>query len=208
MVADCQRVALATGHALCVIDRAVNSVALAAAFDAQGLGVLGMLDDNEPAGVERCEATAVATLEEGTRVESGPWQEARTDEPRHVVLVQAAAGKTLGSWGTPQVQDAWEAQEWPGVSRARNARQEPRFTAMIDHGALNTHDGRKKMLGADRQQQRKQAQRDPSLETAHKRVDKQAAALKAQQDQVAASASTGHGQRLEQRRRPVLPLEH
>ena len=37
---------------------------------------------------------------------------------------------------------------------------------------------------------------------------KQAAALKAQQDKVAASASKGHGTRLEQRRRTVLTLEH
>jgi hypothetical protein len=68
IVAYCQRVALATGHSLFVIDRAVNSVALAEAFDEQGLGVLCLLDDNEPAGVERLEATSVETLEEGTRV--------------------------------------------------------------------------------------------------------------------------------------------
>jgi hypothetical protein len=68
LVAYCQRVALATGHSLCVIDRAVNAVALAEAFDAQGVGWLCLLDDNEPAGVESCEATEVATLEDGTRV--------------------------------------------------------------------------------------------------------------------------------------------
>jgi hypothetical protein len=68
MVAYGQRVALATGSALFVIDRAVNSVALAEAFDAQGWGLLCMLDDNEHAGLESFEATAVATLEDGTRV--------------------------------------------------------------------------------------------------------------------------------------------
>jgi hypothetical protein len=66
--AYCQRVALATGTALFVIDRAVNAVALAEAFDAQGLGLLCMLDDNEPAGLESFEATYVETLEDGTRV--------------------------------------------------------------------------------------------------------------------------------------------
>jgi len=110
-------------------------------------------------------------------------------------------------WGTPKVQDALEAQEWPGGYRERNERQEHRFKDMSDHGARNTNDGRKKMLGADRQQQRKQAQLDQSLETAHKRVDKKAAALKAQQDKVAESASKGHGKRLEQRRRTGLTLE-
>ncbi len=207
IVAYCQRVALATGHSLFVIDRAVNSVALAEAFDEQGLGLLCMLDDNEQAGLESFEATYVETLEDGTRVYSGPWKEARTDDPRHFVIVQAAEGKTLVYWGTPKVQDALEAKEWPGVYRERNEIQEHRFKDMIDHGALNTNYGRKKILGADRHQQRKQAQLDQSLETAHKRVDKKAAALKAQQDKVAESASKGHGTRLEQRRRTVLTLE-
>lgn len=207
IVAYCQRVALATGSALFVIDRAVNSVALAAAFDAQGLGFLCMLDDNEHAGLESFEATSVETLEDGTRVSSGPWKEARTDDPRHFVIVQAAEGKTLVYWGTPQMQDAWEVQEWPGVSRERNERQEHRFKDMSDHGALNINYGRKQILGADRHHQRKQAQLAQSLETAHKRVDKKAAALKAQQDKVAESASKGHGKRLEQRRRNLLTLE-
>ena len=57
IVAYCQRVALATGNSLFVIDRAVNSVALAEAFDEQGLGLLCMLDDNEHAGLESFEAT-------------------------------------------------------------------------------------------------------------------------------------------------------
>jgi len=68
LVAYCQRVALATGHSLVVIDRAVNSVALAEALDEQGLGWLCRLADDEPAGVESCDATSVATLEDGTRV--------------------------------------------------------------------------------------------------------------------------------------------
>jgi hypothetical protein len=63
-----QRVALATGTSRFVIDRAVNAVALAEAFDEQGLGVLCMLDDNAHAGLESFEATSVETLEDGTRV--------------------------------------------------------------------------------------------------------------------------------------------
>ena len=115
------------------------------------------------------------------------------------MIVHPAEGKTLVYWGTPQVQDALEAQEWPGVYRERNEIQEHRFKDMIDHGALDINYGRKKILGADRHHQRKQAQLDQSLETAHKRVDKKAEALKAQQDKVAESASKGHGKRLEQR---------
>ena len=207
IVAYCQRVALATGRALFVIDRAVNSVALARAFDDQGLGLLCMLDDNEHEGLESFEATEVALLEDGTRVYSGPWKAARPDDPRHFVLVVPAEGKTLVYWGTPKVEDALEAKEWPRVYRERNERQEHRFKDMIDHGTLNINYGRKKILGADRHHQRKQAQLAQSLETAHKRVDQKAAALKAQQDKVAESASKGHGKRLVQRRRTLLTLE-
>ena len=203
----CQQVAEATGSALFVIDRAVNSVALAEAFDEQGLGLLCMLDDNEHAGVESFEATSVETLEDGTRVSSGPWKEVRTDDPRHVVIVQPAESKTLVYWGTPKVKDALEAKEWPGVYRARNEIQEHRFKDMIDHGALEINYGRQKILGADRHHQRKQVHLDQSLETAHKRVDKKAEALKAQQDKVAESEAKGHGKRLEQRTRTVLTLE-
>jgi hypothetical protein len=202
-----QQVAEATGSALFVIDRAVNSVALAEAFDEQGLGLLCMLDDNEHAGLESFEATDVETLEDGTRVYRGPWKESRTEDPRHFVIVQPAESKTLVYWGTPKVQDALEAKEWPGVYRARNEIQERRFKDMIDHGALDINYGRKKIIGADRHHQRKKAQLAQSLETAHKRVDKQAEALKAQQDKVTESASKGHGKRLEQRMRNLLTLE-
>ncbi len=68
IVADGQKVAVAPGNALFVIDRAVNAVALAQAFDTQGLGWLGMLDDNEHAGLASVAATEVATLQDGAKV--------------------------------------------------------------------------------------------------------------------------------------------
>jgi len=68
IVASCHTVVTATGSPLLVMDRAVNAVAMARAFDEQGWGLLGMLDDNAPHGLESCEATQVDTLEEGTRV--------------------------------------------------------------------------------------------------------------------------------------------
>jgi hypothetical protein len=68
IVASCQHVAEASGSALFVIDRAVNAVALANAFDAQDLGLLCMLDDNEHTGLGSCESTLVETLDDGTRV--------------------------------------------------------------------------------------------------------------------------------------------
>jgi len=68
ILAYCQKVAEATGSALFVIDRAVNAVALARAFHDHDLGLLCMLDDNEHAGLGSFEATAVDTLDDGTKV--------------------------------------------------------------------------------------------------------------------------------------------
>ena len=154
IVAYCQKAALATGSALFVIDRAVNSLAMACAFAQQGLGLLCMLDDNEHDGLSSFVATEVAILADGTRVYSGPWKEARPADPRDFVIVEPAAGKTLVYWGTPQVKDTLEVTQWPRVYRERNERQENSFKRMIDHGALNTNYGRKKIVGPDRHQQR------------------------------------------------------
>jgi hypothetical protein len=207
IVAYCQKVALATGSDLFVIDRAVNAVALAGAFDDQGLGLLCMLDDNEHEGLESFEATEVDTLEDGTKVYSGPWKESRPVDPRHFVIVVPAEGKTLVYWATPKVKDALEASQWPRVYRERNELQEHSFKGMIDHGGLDINYGRKTILGPDRHHQRKKEQLDHALETAHKRVAKKAEALKAQVAKVAESASQGHGKRLEQRQRHLVTLE-
>jgi len=204
IVAYCQKVAEATGGALFVIDRAVNAVALARAFNDQGLCLLCMLDDNEHDGLESFEATLVDTLEDGTRVYSGPWKEPRPDDPRHFVIAQPPEDKTLVYWGTPQVEDALETHQWPRVYRERNEIQEHSFKRMNDHGALKTNYGRKKVVGPDRHQQRKREKLDQSLEVAQQRVDKKAEALKAQQDKVAASESKGHGTRLAQRQRALV----
>ena len=203
----CQKVALATGTSLFVIDRAVNAVAIARAFDDQGLGLLCMLDDNEHQGLESFEATLVDTLDDGTKVYSGPWKVTRPDDPRHFVLVAPQEGKPLVYWGTPKVKDTLETRQWPRLYRERNAIQENSFKRMIDHGALKTNYGRKKIVGPDRHQQRARATLDQSLEAAQKRLDNKAEALKTQQAKVAESASKGHEKRLEQRQRALAGLE-
>ena len=74
IVEYCQKVAMATGTSLVVIDRAVKAVAMAVAFDDHDLGLLCMLDDNEHHGLESFEATPVGTLDDGTAVYSGAWK--------------------------------------------------------------------------------------------------------------------------------------
>jgi hypothetical protein len=207
IVAYCQRVALATGSSLFVIDRAVNAVAMAGAFDAQGLGLLCMLDDNEHAGLESFEATEVDRLADGTRVYRGPWKEPRPDDPRHFVIVVPPEDKTLVYWGTPQVEDVLETTEWPRVYRERNEIQEHSFKRMNDHGALKTNYGRKKVVGPDRHQQRAREKLAQSLLAVQKRLDKKAEEIKTHQDKVAASEHKGHGKRLEQRQRALAVVE-
>jgi hypothetical protein len=206
IVAYCEKVAEATGTALFVIDRAVNAVAMARAFDNKDLGLLCMLDDNEHQGLASFEATLEETRKDGTKVYSGPWKIPRADDPRHVVIVEPVEGKTLGYWGTPRVKATMEPTAWPQVYRARSERQENSFKRMIDHGALNTNYGRKKIVTADRHQQRAREQLEQSLATAQKRVTKKAEAIKVKQAQVAWSESRGHGKRLAQRQAALAVL--
>lgn len=201
------KVVEAGGSGLFVIDRAVNSVAMAGAFEQEGWGLLCMLDDNEHQGLDSFEATLVDTLEDGTKVYSGTWKEPRPDDPRHFVMVQPQAGKTLVYWGTPQVKEALQVTEWPRVYRERSEIQENSFKRMIDHGALNTNYGRKKIVGPDRHQQRAKDKLEQSLGVAHKRLTKKSEQVKLQQDKVAESEHKGHDKRLAQRQRALAVVE-
>ena len=75
-------------------------------------------------------------------------------------------GKTFVYWGTPKLKAALEATAWPRVYRDRTEIQENGFKRMIDHGALETNYGRKKLVGPDRHQQRKREDLEASLATA------------------------------------------
>ena len=157
-------------------------------------------------GLGSFEATLVDTLEDGTKVYSGPWKACRKEDPRHFVMVEPAANKTLMYWGTPKVKEALEVSQWPRVYRERNTIQELSFKSMIDHGGLDINHGRKTILGLDRHHQRKKEHLEKSLETTHERVDKKEKALKSQQDKVAKSGAKGHGRRLEQRQGTLVIL--
>ena len=62
----CEQVARDTGSDVFVIDRAVNSKALA--FDEAGLGLLCILNDHEYDGLESFEATEVESLADGAQL--------------------------------------------------------------------------------------------------------------------------------------------
>lgn len=68
IVAYGQKVVEATGSALFVIDRAVNALAMAAAFAKQDWGLLCLLEDHEHHGLESFEATSEGILDDGSQV--------------------------------------------------------------------------------------------------------------------------------------------
>ncbi|MGC1955965.1 MAG: hypothetical protein WA970_26025 [Gammaproteobacteria bacterium] len=207
IVGYCQQVSGVTGSSLFVIDRAVNSVALAAEFTAHQLGLLSMLDDNEYQGLASFEATWLETLDDGTELYSGQWKVARPDDPRRFVITVPVDGKPLVYWATERFVSALTMNRWPAVYRARNEIQENQFKRMIEHGALNTNYGRKKLIGPDRHQQRKQAVLDQAREATGQKLDNKAEQFNGQQEKVAKSVAKGHGKRLEQRQRTLGVLE-
>lgn len=203
----CQKVAKATGVTVFVIDRAANSVALARAFEEQGLGLICMLNDNEYQGQSSFEAIEVDKSEDGSIVYSGSWKEPRENDPRQFVLVQPLEGKSLVYWATPKVKESLEASQWPRVYRARNEIQELRFKGMIEHGALNINYGRKTITGLDRHHQRREEELERTLEAARVRMDKKSLVLAAQREKVMESESKGHSKRLLQRESRIAAME-
>lgn len=207
IVAYCQQVVMVTGCDLFVIDRAVNSVAMAHAFDQQGWGLLCMLDDNEHQGLSSFAATPVGQLEDGSRLYAGPWRVERPGDPRFFVIVEPPLGKVLVYWGTPRLRDTVAPSEWPHLYRQRNEIQENSFKRMLDHGALNTNYGRKTIVAPDRHQQRARDKVAQACEAAQQRLEHKREALRVQQEKVAESQQRGHGKRLEQRQRTLTACQ-
>lgn len=203
----CQKIYVATGIEIFIIDREVNSVAMARAFESRRWGLLSMLDNNEYDGLSSFEATLVGKLEDGSHVYCGEWKEPHKDDPRSFVLVEGSDGKISVYWGTSRVKEVLEPVEWPGVYRQRSEVQENSFKRMIDHGALNTNYGRKKIIGPDRHQQRAREKIDQTLGEVHQKVEKKEGTVHAQQEKVAESEEKGHTKRLEQRKRALAVLE-
>ncbi len=207
IVAYGQQLVMISGSDLFVIDRAVNSLAMAQAFTEQGWGLLCMLDDNEHRGLSSFAARPIGRLEDGARVYFGAWKEARSDDPRRFVIVESLTGKTLVYWGTPRWLDAFVPLAWPEVYRQRNEIQENSFKRMIDHGALNINYGRKTIVGADRHQQRKRAKLEEDVANTQRRLEAKEAVLVVQHAKVSESEHKGHGKRLEQRQRTLDKLQ-
>ncbi len=190
----------ATGIEIFVIDREVNAVTMAIAFAHEGWGLLGMRNTNEYRDLSDWDTEVAGQLEDGRTVYQGQWREPRDKDPRHFVMVESPE-RLLVYWGTPNVAEAFDALEWPGLSAQRTEVQENSFKRMIAHGALNVNYGTKKIVGPDRHQQRAQEAVDKKLTGVQARRAHKVAQLSDQQEKVKESVEKGHGTRLAQRQR-------
>ena len=206
LVASCPKVAVATGLSGGVIDRAGQARALARAWAHQDWGLLGMRAAHAPQGLASCAATREETRQDGPTVSRGPWKSPRAEEPRHGVRGAPGEGPPVVSWGTPSVTAPVAPTAWPQGDRARSERQATRWKRLRAHGALTTNEGRQTMRGAARHPPRVWEPLAHALEAAPQRVATQAQERTRPQAQGGASASQGHGTRLEHRQRPWAVL--
>jgi hypothetical protein len=202
----CQRIVSTTGIELFVIDREVNSVAMAQAFEGKGWGLLSMLDKNEYKELSDWEIEAAGELEDGSPVYTGSWKVARKEDPRIFVIVKVQE-RLLVYWGTSKVKEMIDPLEWPAIYRDRIEIQENSFKRMIDHGALKVNFGIKIIVGIDRHQERAVKKLETQLEKKQEKVEKKEQELGEQQVKVKESEEKAHGKRLEQRLRRLAEIE-
>ena len=207
MIVDyCQRVSEQTNGQLFIIDRAINSVAIAKAFDESNLGLLSMLNDSDHKGLESFEYTLIDTQSDGTEVYSASWKIERSQDPRHFVITVPVNEKLLVYWGTKVFSEATDKKDWPTIYRTRNHLQENSFKSMIAHGALNVNYGHKKTVVPDRHQQRKREALETKSANNQIKLAKKVAHIEQKQAQVLESQEKKHKKRLKQRERKLAQL--
>jgi hypothetical protein len=203
---SCQELAVATGVDVFVIDREVNSVELARAFHAAGLGLLTMLDRNQYTGLASWTTTRIGTLADGSPVYAGQWATPHPDDPRQFVLVETVE-RVVAYWGTPQVAIRIPPAHWPEVYRQRTHLQEQRFKEMKAYAALDVNFGTKKIMGPDRHQARARQARTEGRDKKLEELTRKASQIGEQFRKVQESLDRGHTTRLEQRQRRYAALE-
>ncbi len=201
----CEKVVSMTGINLFVIDREVNSLAIASAFDSKGWGLISMLDKNEYKDLSDWDAEYIGQLEDCSKVYSGPWKK-RTGDLREFVIVETK-DRLLPYWGTPMVKEVVDPIQWPKLYSQRNELQENSFKRMIDHGALNVNFGIKKIVSEDRHHQRKLKKLEDASAGIKEKIDKKKENIAKQEQKVSESMQSGHGKRLLQREKCCFKLQ-
>jgi len=206
ITAYCEKVVSMTGIKIFIIDREINSVAMAQAFESREWGLLSMLDKNEYKDLSDWDIKLEGHLEDGSKVYSGQWKKIRKDDPRSFVIVEKD-DNLLPFWGTSEISRNFSPLQWPGLYSRRTELQENSFKRMIDHGSLNINFGIKKIIGPDRHQAKAISNVEDKLEGLRTKREKKESHVKEQEDKVMESKINGHEKRLQQREKSLIILQ-
>jgi len=201
----CEKVVSMTGIKLFVIDREVNSLAVASAFESKGWGLISMLDKNEYKNLSDWDTKHIGELDDGSKVYSGPWKEHEGDS-REFAIVEKQ-DRLLPYWGTSKAKEIINPIEWPKLYSQRTEIQENSFKRMIDHGALNVNFGIKKIMSEDRHRQRKIAKLEDRSISIKKKICKKKGNIIQQEEKVKESREKSHGKRLLQREKRLSKIQ-
>ncbi len=204
----CAQIVNLTGIRIFVIDREVNSEAMAREFAARGWGLLSMLDKNEYTDLSDWNTEYVGKLDDGAQVYAGNWADEnkhKADDPRTFVLA-VRENRILPYWGTAVVAEKAAYLDWPLLYSQRTEIQENNFRRMKNHGALDVNFGIKKIVCEDRHHRRKLDQMQEKLQKSEERLSKKTKKIEEQENKVHESETKGHGKRLDQRRNRLAVL--
>ncbi len=201
----CEKVVTLTEIRLFIIDREVNSLSVASAFESRGWGLISMLDKNQYKDLSDWDAKCIGELDDGSKIYSGPWKEPKGDS-RHFVIVEKK-DRLLPYWGTSHAKKIAKPIHWPKIYSQRTEIQENSFKRMIEHGALNVNFGIKKIVSEDRHQQRKMKKLEEGSMAICKKIDKKKENIEQQTEKVNESKEKGHGIRLSQREKNLGKMQ-
>ena len=200
----CEKVVALTGIRLFAIDREVNSEELARAFEDRKRGLICMLDANQYENLSDWDAECIGSLEDGSKVWSGPWKEPGNDN-RHFVIVEKE-DRLLPFWATPCAKKMAKPIDWPEIYRRRTEVQENSFKRMKEHGAFDVNFGTKTIFSEDRRQARKKETLEKSSAAIRGKIEKKESGIALQEGKVGESKEKGHGKRLSQRENKLAEL--
>ena len=202
----CENVVSVTGIKIFIIDREINSVAMAQIFESRSWGLLSMLDRNEYKDLSDWDTEFEGQLEDGSKVYSGRWKKIRKDDPGSFVIVETD-DKLLPFWGTSEISKKFSPLQWPDLYSRRTELQENSFRRMIEHGSLNINFGIKKIIGQDRHQARAFNTVENQLKGIRTKKEKKENHVREQEDKIRESKIKGHGKRLTQRENHLVIMQ-
>jgi len=209
IVEYCEQIEANSGIDIFVIDREINSQAIAAQFEDRGWGLMSMLDSNQYKSLSDWDCEFVGTTEESGKIYHGQWsdEKRRAEDPRHFVILETKEERLLPYWGTSKINEMIDPLEWPATYAERTEIQENSFKRMKSHGALEVNYGVKKILVEDRHQKRVKEKLEDRRTNIDEKVRNKEAAIITQMEKIKESEEKGHTTRLQQREDRLLRIK-